>query len=309
MAPGTNKPKPQPVIRRDTLETVVNVGQVPVVHPARPLLTNVSKPSSTSDLVGKLAQLGLSTGNSARPAVINQRRAASSRTLNLLVNSVGNIDQSDLNLVAGTGITITDNGLQGVEFDVAPPPFATGFFLGAQSFAPVSEDTGDPASATGMANQLVVVQLDLKIKYKISSLAMRVMTGKGTALFAVAGLYSLDGNTLLIDSGANAFDCGTASSKYRSVTLASPVTLDIGSYLFAVGGTDTGGTVLCHSLMAQFTALINGIDFTDPQVLPTRVGIATNMISGGGAMPAALGALTPLDNSTAVNVPVVMFKV
>lgn len=308
MAPGTNKPKPQPVIRRDTLDPVVNVGQVPVLHPARPLLTNVSKPSSTSDLVGKLAQLGLSTGNSARPAVVRQRRAASSRGLNLLVNSVGNIDQNDLNLIAGTGITITDNGLQGVEFDVAPPPFGTGYFWGAQSFAPLAVDSGHEARALATDNQLIVVQLDLSIQYKISSMAMYCHTGLGTTAYGCAALYSIDGNTKIVDAGTNAFDLSMASQKYRNVVLSSPVTVPQGSYLFAVGATAQTGSVLCHADMGAFNSLINGIDFTAGQVLPTRFGTAANAISSG-AMPATLGALTPLDLNTSFFTPAVMFKV
>jgi hypothetical protein len=189
-----------------------------------------------------------------------------------------------------------------------PPPFGTGFFLGAQSFAAVSEDTGDSAASTGVANEIVAVQLDLIISYTISAVAMKVMTGKGSTLFMCAGLYDITGNTLLIDAGNNAFDCGTASQKYRSVTLAAPVTISPGSYLYAVGATSTGGTVLCHNKMAQFTDLVNGLDFTLPQVLPTRLGIAANSIVSG-SMPATLGALTPIYHTSPVSVPVLMFVV
>jgi hypothetical protein len=51
-------------VNLDTLDPVVDIQDVSVYQPTRPLVTNLASPGSTGDLINKLAQLGARTGGS-----------------------------------------------------------------------------------------------------------------------------------------------------------------------------------------------------------------------------------------------------
>ena len=231
-------------------------------------------------------------------------------------NGTLNSNQQVLNIEStDASVTITDAGAGALNLQVSSggAKFQTagrGWFLGGESFAPVSDDNGDPIYSSLDANTVLAVQLKLEATYTIRQVAAYCITGSGVAQPFTAGIYSADGNTKLVDAGASAFDMGTASRKYRTVTLGAPVVLPPGLYWFAYGATTNAnqGSVLSHISYHWFTPMINGIDFTDHQTLPSRYGIAANSLSTG-ALPATLGAITPLDNSDPQNIPVVMFIV
>jgi len=218
----------------------------------------------------------------------------------LQTNGVVNGNQNLLNLQAGPNITIVDNGT-GTDTISATGAAAfntsgQGFFLGAQSYAPVQENSGITLAT---ANQVVAVQLMLPFAITISKVSLYVVTGSGSG-FMCAGLYSADGNTKLIDAGTNAFDVHTNSQALRSNNI-TPVTLQPGTYWFAVGDTvASSGSVVGHNLYTWLANLFNAN--------VTRFGTAANAISGG-VMPSTLGAITPFTNITAVAVPAVLFQV
>lgn len=170
---------------------------------------------------------------------------------------------------------------------------------------PIGDDTGGfwtPGSGTVFA-----VQLILESKWVISKLAAMCVTGSNLSF--TAGLYSEDGNTKLIDAGAGAFSLA-GSQRYLTVTLGSPVTLPAGIYWFAFGApSGANGSVVAHELGTWVTQLINGIDLANPQVTPTRIGIAANTLTGGNALPSTLGVVTALDHTNPVRIPAVIFIV
>lgn len=232
----------------------------------------------------------------------------------LETNGTPNANQLVLNLQNTDGsVLLSEDGNGNTTISAQGAKFTTpnqGWFLGGQSFSPVSDDTGHSIYSSLPANTVLAVQLNLDAEYIISRMSAYCITGSGVAQPMTAGLYSADGNTKLIDSGAGVFDMGTTTRKYRSVLLPTPKTVGPGNYWFVYGATTNSsqGSVLAHVAEQFFTSLINGIDFTNPQVTPTRWGTAANGLIAG-ALPATLGAITPLDNTDPQNIPVVMFIV
>lgn len=224
--------------------------------------------------------------------------------ISLLHNGLVNSSQNRLNLKSTDNtVVITDAGGGDINLQTAGgATFNTagqGFFLGAQSYAPVTESSGGP-SGTGVPNQLIAVQLMLTYSITVSKLSIFVITGSGSDGFCCAGLYSADGNTKLIDAGVNAWDTHTNSQILRNSNI-TPVVLSPGLYWFAVGNVSaTVGSVISHTDFSWFCRLLNGN--------VTRLGIAANGISGG-AMPATLGAITPFTDITHKSVPAVLFQV
>jgi hypothetical protein len=245
---------------------------------------------------------GVGTGTSGGTALV------------LEVQGVPTASQLLQNLVAGPNITITADGVGNTTITGATQQtsYATagqGYFLGAQSFAPISDDTGHSASPDGVANEVYGCQLILTASYTIRKIAAMVVTGNGSAQAFTAGIYNAAGTQLLVDAGPAAFDT-TGSQRYREVTLATPVTIGPGVYLFACGANGTtGGSVLCHVLETWFTSMLNGISLGSQVGSYTRVFIAANTLTGSGDMPATLGALTPRTNSNPVSIPAVLFEV
>lgn len=231
----------------------------------------------------------------------------------LQANGTPTVNQLLANFRGAGNTTVTSDPAGDFTISSTATQFSTaglGWFLGGQSFSPVSDSAGTAIYSSLPANTVVAVQLVLDAEFVVSKMAAYCITGSGISQPMTAGIYSADGNTLLVNAGAGAFDMGIATRKYRTVTLSSPVTLPAGVYWFAYGATTNAnqGSVLSHISEQYFTAMINGIDFTLPQTLPTRYGTAANLLSAG-ALPATLGAITPLDNTNPQSIPVVMFIV
>ena len=231
-------------------------------------------------------------------------------SITLQTNEVNNGSQTLLDLHAGTNMTLTDNGSGQITLAASGgSTFSTagqGYFLGAQSFAPISDDSGHTAAATNSANQVFGCQLILESSWTVRKVSAMVVTGNGASQNFTAAIYNAAGTTKLIDAGASAFDT-TASQKYREVTLGSPVSIGPGVYLFACGANGTtGGSVLCHQMETWFTDMVNGVSSGTPTY--TVLFTAANSLSAG-AMPATLGALTAIQHGSAINLPAVLFRV
>ncbi len=225
-------------------------------------------------------------------------------------NSVNNGNQSKLNLKNGANVSIADDGLGGITVAASGgASFSTAgqaWFLGGQSYGPISDDNGQNISCASTANAVCAVQLTLASNWTISKIGEFTVTGTSSSgNIVTAAIYTADGNTKLIDAGANAFQVQN-SQRYSQVSV-TPVTLSAGTYLFAWGANvNSSGSVIAHVRMTWFGQMLNGISFGGSQTGTTHVGQATNTLSAG-AMPATLGAITPITNSDPVNVPAIIF--
>ncbi len=138
-------------------------------------------------------------------------------------------------------------------------------------------------SASGGTNTVYIVRFTLDRMLQVSTVHMSVGTGSvGNNLSF--GIYSNDGNTLLVNSGT----ISTTSTGIKSVTLGSPVTLNAGVYLFAY---TTQNTTMRY---AGFTALNStAMDIANADI--TVFATAANSASSG-ALPSTTGALTPVNS-------------
>jgi hypothetical protein len=220
--------------------------------------------------------------------------------ITLQTNSVNNSVQNLENLVAGTNITLVNSGgattisstSGGASFSTAGSAM---FYPGVN--LPGAVNLNGNFAANASANTVGVIPLILLASYTIRKISNQVRSGLA-ANFATCAIYSADGNTKLIDAGANAFNLNSSSTQV--VTLGSPVVLSPGSYLFGWGSTSGSGTLSNAGFFidAVTDALFNAAS--------TNVSTAANAISGG-AMPATLGTLTA--NSSITNVPIYIFLV
>lgn len=204
---------------------------------------------------------------------------------------------------APPGLTWAAGGGSGASFSTAD----LGYFLGGQSFAPVVQD----ASTVATSGTVYVVQLNLEASYTIRKIVEYTQTASGSGVFFTAGLYSADGNTKLIDAGANAFQISSHSGYATTVTLSSPVVVGPGTYWFAFGSSNTygsGGNVLCHVLSQSMGALLNGVQFGTGPTLSIKFGKAANSLNAG-ELPATLGTITGLDSTNSQYVPAIAFMV
>ena len=164
--------------------------------------------------------------------------------------------------------------------------------------------TGSPGSQSPAANTLQVVQFVLDTEYTISKVTIGVSIGSGGGTYILAGVYSADGLTKLLDCGNSAFD-GTANG-VKTVVLSSPVTLPAGTYWCAVScNTSSFNASACTFYVPLATTATNGrvLNGTTP-----RVGTAANVQSGGN-LPATLGAVTAINTASDVSFSAVLFEV
>ncbi len=138
-------------------------------------------------------------------------------------------------------------------------------------------------SASGGTNTVYVVRFTLDRMLQVSTVHMSVGTGSvGNNLSF--GIYSNDGNTLLVSSGS----ISTTSTGIKSVTLGSPVTLDAGVYLFAYA---TQNTTMRYAGFTAVNATAMDISNADVTVFATAANSASS-----GLIPSTTGALTPVNS-------------
>ena len=108
-----------------------------------------------------------------------------------------------------------------------------------------------------------------------------------------AGIYSADGTTKLLDSGAMNTGVGTAQT-----AAVGPVTLDPGVYYFAYSATDNTTALFTINPITNVVTTLNKNYH--------RMGV-TNQSTSGGVMPSGL-SLSSGFSDTVVNVPLPIFE-
>lgn len=138
------------------------------------------------------------------------------------------------------------------------------------------------SAPVGSTNQVRVVRVTLAVGFWVNSIAFDVRTAEAGKFMGV-GLYSLDGSTKLIDSGA----LSVASTGVKSTTLASTFYLPPGQYWLAVT-SDTAGP-----LNVSTCANPSGSALDNTGTLPYYATAANG--GSAGVLPATLGALTGIN--------------
>ena len=151
-----------------------------------------------------------------------------------------------------------------------------GFFFGGIVYAKGSNIS---SAFNSGANVVVTDQFVLPFRATVRKIVFEVTT-LSVGAFASVGLYSADGNTLLVHTGA----VSTTTTGNKSTTLGTPVTLEPGIYVLA--RTYSDGTIVCRGFTTSGTTR----GFLNQNA--NRVGDAANA-SSSGVLPATLGAITP----------------
>lgn len=147
-------------------------------------------------------------------------------------------------------------------------------FWGSALFTPSSFTTSIMA---GLSNQVRVARIFLPCRTTIRRIVFEVTTASAGG-FCSVGIYSADGNTRLLHTGAVATD--TTGVKNISIT---PVTLDPGVYWLAWTADNT---------IAQARFLTLGTNAaTIENTVAARRGSAANA-SSAGVLPTTLGTIT-----------------
>lgn len=134
------------------------------------------------------------------------------------------------------------------------------------------------ASAVAIGNTVYVARVYIPVKLTVNHILFQ-QSNNAAAGNASVGIYSYDGNTLLIDSGI--FDTSVAAA-VRDKTLGASVTLNPGFYIVAWTCTQT-----TTGFRAVPSFAVDSIGNTDVALIATAANA-----SSGGVLPATLGALS-----------------
>jgi hypothetical protein len=144
-------------------------------------------------------------------------------------------------------------------------------------------------TAAGTANQVRVTQITLPVTITVGKIVTNIATASSSQT-AYAGVYDGAGNKLLEGS----FSCSATGGV--SFTLATPVTLPAGTYLYAHSASDTTCALSGVALGGGFQNMLTKN--------ATRQGTAASGISGGVMPAATLGTIS----YSGYNPPVVMLE-
>ncbi len=176
--------------------------------------------------------------------------------------------------------------------------FGTSNSNGAYKFLPIDYTgvTTPTGGGTITANQVRAWRFHLADNLVVNKIIISVASVGATGNKVGFGIYSGDGNTLLINGGSI-----TPSVGANSTTLGAPVTLTPGFYFLA--WTTAGTTQPTLNYVAGDT---------DYQVTlnsgTSQFGTTANAATAG-ALPATLGAITPFTSTTvASNIPIVKLQ-
>jgi hypothetical protein len=160
-----------------------------------------------------------------------------------------------------------------------PVGAVTDYFEISHKFFPTSSSTTAVwADSGGNPTNLVGVWgFYLSQRITVAKLVFEVTTLQASQ-FWYAGIYSANGNTLLVNSGQQS----TAAAGIKVVTLGTPVTLNRGTYWLAFNGSST---VMRFRFAVAFTVWTNILNQDT-----IHQGIAANSVAAG-ALPATLGTI------------------
>ncbi len=234
---------------------------------------------------------------------------SSGSALTLQTNGVNNGSQSKLNLVAGTGISLADDGVGDVTITNTAPavaPAAAPWMFGAG----ITEIQGAPPAA------------DLSVSLSANDVltVWKFFLTNPTATFnqiTLNGKYALAGSTNIYvgiyDSAGNlVWSSGPQSllnAQQDYVFPVPPLTLAAGTYYLALAADDFRIAICGFNNNVSWAADNGTSGFNVFNKNLVRVGYAANHVAAG-AMPATLGALTAytLAHSDQPGVPGILFE-
>lgn len=252
--------------------------------------SDANKPVSTAQqtaLDAKANQSALTshTGNVANPHAVTKAQVGLSNVTNnpQLVSINGDTTQAQT-VVGADDIAVATTGGATTVRRQARSGGPAGWMFPFGNF--YNATTGLISSA----NQVRVARLYLPMRLTVASIHFHISTAFAGGLCSV-GVYSDDGTTLLIDSGAKS----TTATGVVSTTLAATVTLGPGWYWVAYTCDNATSAISGTPASANPSAVLNAGT--------GQVGAAANA-SAAGVLPATLGTVTSSNVVGAVYVKV-----
>ena len=285
-------------------------------------LTNVTDPGSAQDAATKAyvdAQITGGGATVANDSITNAKLANMAQaTIKGRASGAGTGDPTDLSAaqvktilgLAGSDISNTPAGgiaatdvqaaineldtekLTQAQADALYEPLGGGGGgAGTRSYVllPAEYPSATSTAGIGSANQVRVFRFYLAADLTVNRIAFRFGAQSGNN--CAVGVYSDDGNTKLIDSGAIAIVANTLSD----IALGAPVALTAGHYWLAYTMDNTTPTIHVVTLATAIRTVLNATT--------VQTGTAANA-SASAVLPATLGAITSAD----VSVPVVKLQ-
>lgn len=158
-------------------------------------------------------------------------------------------------------------------------------------FITFPQQSGGSGQMVTTINRMLAAQVVLPFRLKVTDIVIYVRVASPAARFG-CGIYSIDGGTLLLETGA--IDVSTIAKK--KVTLGTPVTLNAGAYWLAWTANNVAVRIQ-SSTLSTYTAEL----FADTN--PQYGKSSNNGISG--VLPATLGTIT---YEFTVESPIVLMK-
>jgi len=248
------------------------------------------------------ASLNLDTASQLNPPPVPPGVSGIS-TLLLQTNGTNNGSQSKLNQVGGSGITITDDGAGNISFSSSASIGTAPHMIGPGILDLHAAPQGSLGGQTNGQNNVVVWEFFLAVPTvsfgHISLNGQNSVAGNGNLYI---GIY--DSNKNRVWQTVLTIPNGTASRNFTIPALQ----LNPGTYYLAVGTDDPSGAIAYWAFAGPeanyFDSGTSNANIIQ-QITP-RVASAANHIAGG-SMPATLGALTTLTQTSAAAAAVPAF--
>lgn len=250
---------------------------------ATPILQTDGSNNTLQSILNLKSGTGISLTADASGGVLIAGNAA----LTLKINNTLNASQTVLNLTDTTTVKFTDNGAGAVSASFGS--FGTsglGYFSGPGITLPaIGLAVTNRNIVPVVANAVVCTQFMLLDSITIRKITWNVSANVGGSSVAF-GIYSADGNTKVIDSGA----ISSATTGIKAVTLGAAVTLSALTVYWFVQTCTAASGVAGPSVDAAIS--LDGVYamFSNSTV---RYGRAANN-SVAGALPSALGVITAI---------------
>jgi hypothetical protein len=164
---------------------------------------------------------------------------------------VNNGSQLLLDLQQGSGITLTDNGSGQITIATGGAGGDAGhLFYGGQSINPGITQGVFSAALHSQDGLLGVARVNIPFSISVIEILTNINDqANNPGQYLLAGIYSQDGDTLLVDCGFGFVLDGSFPLGPRIITLASPVSLAAGDYLFVWGTAEKGFGVISTPLV------------------------------------------------------------
>ena len=205
-------------------------------------------------------------------------------------NSVNNTLQTKLNLIPGTGITVTADAFGGDTIATSTSGSTAAWFWDSGDtigIPPYANSTGNIGS--GGVNAITGVQVNVP-SITVSSVTFMIPTTQTLSAATVGfALYNAAGTTKLWQSGNIAYN--SLVGGVPKILTFSPITLSAGTVLFVQSMTTFDGSVAFY-IFGQFASSNNLLTTFTAGTAP-RLFTAANSVSAG-VFPATLGTLTKL---------------